>query len=52
MTDVNIGIIVGSRRPGRHARPRSPWRCGTTPPPSRCFGQLENWVGALKPLRG
>jgi len=52
MTDVKIGIVVGSTRPGRHARPRSPRPRGTTPPPSRCFGQLETWAGALKPLRG
>jgi NAD(P)H-dependent FMN reductase len=29
-TDVNIGIIVGSTRPGRHARAVADWVLGQT----------------------
>jgi NAD(P)H-dependent FMN reductase len=70
-----MGIIVGSTRPGRHARAVADWvlaqgwgRSGANYEivdlaaftPARLhndaevtlFGQLDSWVGALKPLRG
>jgi hypothetical protein len=52
MTDVNIVIIVGSTRLGRHARPRSPGAVAQRRRRHADSASLKAEPGALKPLRG